>query len=175
MDGKFYTIYEVAQLLELHHKTIRGFIADGRLKAIKAGKQWRIAREDLELFMGGEVPSRSPDDHGHITRNAMKQNLVFSTTQNTAFSATQEAMPAANESISVSTVIDIKETSKENFERISNTLLAAMNSKGEVYANATIHIKYDEETKLFKIFLWGSIDFMKEMMSIVPLLMEEKN
>jgi hypothetical protein len=34
-------------------KTVRNYVRDGRLKAVRIGKQYRIAREDLEAFMGG--------------------------------------------------------------------------------------------------------------------------
>lgn len=46
----FYTIYEVAELLKFHHKTIRRMIASGELPAKKYGKEWRIKRADLERF-----------------------------------------------------------------------------------------------------------------------------
>ena len=42
MENKFYTIDQVAEVLDIHHKTVRKFIKEGRLKANKIGKQWRI-------------------------------------------------------------------------------------------------------------------------------------
>lgn len=47
-----YTVEQTALLLGLHVKTVRGYVRDGRLKAVKIGKQYRIAREDLEAFTG---------------------------------------------------------------------------------------------------------------------------
>lgn len=50
MENKFYTIDQVAEILDIHHKTVRKFIKEGKLKANKVGKQWRISQIDLEVF-----------------------------------------------------------------------------------------------------------------------------
>ncbi|MGI5271019.1 helix-turn-helix domain-containing protein [Nonomuraea sp. CA-218870] len=47
-----YTVEQAANLLGLHVKTVRAYVRDGRLKAAKIGKQYRIARADLEAFTG---------------------------------------------------------------------------------------------------------------------------
>src|SRR5262245_5157350 len=47
-----YTIERVAELLNLHVKTVRGYVRTGRLKATRIGKQYRITRADLEAFAG---------------------------------------------------------------------------------------------------------------------------
>lgn len=51
MENQFYTIDKVAEILGMHHKTIRKFITEGKLAASKVGKQWRISGHDLSLFM----------------------------------------------------------------------------------------------------------------------------
>ena len=51
MEEKFYTIDQIAEILGMHHKTIRKFITEGKLRANKVGKQWRISGHDLSLFM----------------------------------------------------------------------------------------------------------------------------
>jgi excisionase family DNA binding protein len=51
-----YSVEEVAERLGLHVRTIRGYIRDGRLKAVRIGKQYRIARADLEALTG--TPAR---------------------------------------------------------------------------------------------------------------------
>jgi len=53
-----YTIERAATLLGLHVKTVRGYVRDGRLKATRIGKSYRIARTDLEEFAGGPVDAR---------------------------------------------------------------------------------------------------------------------
>jgi excisionase family DNA binding protein len=43
---------QVAGLLGLHVRTVRGYIRDGRLPAVRIGKQYRIAQRDLDAFTG---------------------------------------------------------------------------------------------------------------------------
>jgi excisionase family DNA binding protein len=52
MARELYSVEEVAEQLGLHVRTIRNYVRDGRLKAARIGKQYRIAREDLEAFTG---------------------------------------------------------------------------------------------------------------------------
>jgi excisionase family DNA binding protein len=53
MTRQWYSVEQVAELLELHVKTVRGYVRDGRLNAVRVGKQYRISREDLAEFTGG--------------------------------------------------------------------------------------------------------------------------
>jgi excisionase family DNA binding protein len=58
-----YTVEQAANLLGLHVKTVRNYVRDGRLKAVKIGKQYRIARQDLEAFTGRPVSPQAPARH----------------------------------------------------------------------------------------------------------------
>ncbi|TDC74048.1 DNA-binding protein [Actinomadura sp. 7K507] len=53
-----YSVEEVADHLGLHVRTVRGYIRTGRLKAVRIGKQYRIAQADLEELTGRERPAR---------------------------------------------------------------------------------------------------------------------
>jgi excisionase family DNA binding protein len=55
MSQDFYSIEQVAVLLGLHVRTVRNYVRDGALKAVKIGKQYRIARADLEAMTGKPV------------------------------------------------------------------------------------------------------------------------
>lgn len=48
----FYSPDEVAQLLNLHVRTVRRYIREGRLRASRIGKQYRIAAGDLAALAG---------------------------------------------------------------------------------------------------------------------------
>ncbi|RZS29763.1 excisionase family DNA binding protein [Herbihabitans rhizosphaerae] len=52
MQQELFTADEVAARLGLHVRTVRNYVRDGRLKATRIGKQYRIARADLEEFTG---------------------------------------------------------------------------------------------------------------------------
>ena len=60
MSQELYSVEQVAALLDLHVKTVRGYVREGRLKAVKIGKQYRIGRADLEALTGKSAPSRDP-------------------------------------------------------------------------------------------------------------------
>jgi excisionase family DNA binding protein len=49
---RLYSVDQVADMLGLHARTVRGYVRDGQLKAVRIGKQYRIAHEDLEVFTG---------------------------------------------------------------------------------------------------------------------------
>ncbi|GAA2741573.1 helix-turn-helix domain-containing protein [Kitasatospora cinereorecta] len=63
MAPQYYSVEQVATLLGLHVRTVRGYIRDERLKATRIGKQYRIAREDLAAFTGGEAGPAAVDRH----------------------------------------------------------------------------------------------------------------
>ncbi|HEX2286751.1 MAG TPA: helix-turn-helix domain-containing protein, partial [Mycobacterium sp.] len=52
MAEHLYSAEDVAQRLGLHVRTVRGYVRDGRLKAVRIGKQYRIRHADLEAFVG---------------------------------------------------------------------------------------------------------------------------
>jgi excisionase family DNA binding protein len=57
---QLYSVEEVAALLGLHVKTVRGYVHDGRLDAVRIGRQYRIGADALEAFTGRPVtPPRS--------------------------------------------------------------------------------------------------------------------
>ena len=60
MSEEVYTVEQFAERLKLHPKTVLRFIRDGRLRAVKVGKSYRILRSDLEAMTGvvrGDAPS----------------------------------------------------------------------------------------------------------------------
>lgn len=59
MSPTMYSPDEVADLLGLHVRTIRHYVRDGRLPAVRIGKQYRISEVDLRAFTGG-APAAAP-------------------------------------------------------------------------------------------------------------------
>ncbi len=45
------TVHEAAAALKVKESTIRTWIRDNRLRAIKFGREWRITVPDLEFFL----------------------------------------------------------------------------------------------------------------------------
>lgn len=67
MSQELYSVEQVAERLGLHVKTVRSYVREGRLKAVRIGKQYRIAREDLETLTGRPEPPPEPvRRHRHV-------------------------------------------------------------------------------------------------------------
>lgn len=45
------TVHETAEQLKVKESTIRAWIRNGKLRAIKFGREWRITVKDLERFL----------------------------------------------------------------------------------------------------------------------------
>jgi excisionase family DNA binding protein len=60
MSEELYSVEQVAERLGLHVKTVRNYVREGRLKAVRIGKQYRIARSDLEAMTGRPEPPPAP-------------------------------------------------------------------------------------------------------------------
>ena len=54
------TVDVAAARLQVHPKTVLRFIHDGRLRATRIGKAYRIQRGDLDAFAGVRPPDPSP-------------------------------------------------------------------------------------------------------------------
>jgi excisionase family DNA binding protein len=46
-----YTVSEVADALKVQAQTFRQWIRDGKMKAVKIGKAWRVAESELGRFI----------------------------------------------------------------------------------------------------------------------------
>jgi len=55
MSQELLTVDAAAEALSLHAKTVLRHIREGRLRATKVGKQYRILRSDLQAFAGTPV------------------------------------------------------------------------------------------------------------------------
>ncbi|EHI99021.1 DNA binding domain protein, excisionase family [Clostridium sp. DL-VIII] len=161
MENQFYTIDKVAEILGMHHKTIRKFITEGKLAASKVGKQWRISGNDLSLFM--------EKNNVNINDKNIKEESSID------FLTNEEVKETEKQKINVSTVADINDVDKEEYFRISNTLIAVMNCKDPKMGKSTINMKYDEKENRLRVLLWGNVSFIEEMLNSISMLVEQKD
>ena len=67
MSGSLYTVEQAAERLKLHPKTVLRMIRDGRLKAARIGKAYRIAAEDLDAVAGvARAEAREASDRATV-------------------------------------------------------------------------------------------------------------
>jgi excisionase family DNA binding protein len=59
MAQDVFSVEQVAAQLGLHVRTVRNYVRDGRLKAVRIGKQYRITAADLAAFTGLPVADRA--------------------------------------------------------------------------------------------------------------------
>ncbi len=157
MESKFYTADQVAELLNIHPKTVRKYIREGKLRATKVGKQWRITGHDLSLFVEGDG-NATLENFYEVTNNTIKID---------------GRLNENNDKVSVSTVIDISVKSKSEVERISNTLIAVINSKDPKYGKSTMNIQYIEKSHKLRVMLWGTAHFTETLLSCISVLLDE--
>lgn len=138
----YYTVEQVSNMLDIHPKTIQRYIREGKLRASKIGKSWRITGDDLSAFTEGDSYKTSIDQ-GQSSRKVI-----------------------------ASSVIDIFTGGKEDAMRIMNTLTASLNAKPAEYGKSSMQSQYIERENLVRITLWGEIRFMAIMMDTISSLTE---
>lgn len=74
-DDEYLTVNEVAEHLKLNPQTLRNWIDQGRLPAIRIGRRVRIRREDLDRMLAGGAtraaesqPPEQLDAQGELSR-----------------------------------------------------------------------------------------------------------
>ena len=148
MEDKFYTVDQIARILEMHPKTIRRFIREGKLRANKVGKQWRVSGHDLSLFVeGNKIPTKTESDKTYCIDS-----------------------DSPVQKINVSAVVDISDVSKEESIRISNTLIAVMNCKDSKLGKSTVNVQFFEDENKLRVVLWGSLMIVETMLNTISLL-----
>jgi excisionase family DNA binding protein len=82
-ESRMYSLDQVAERLGLQVRTVRAYVRVGRLKAIRIGKQYRVAREELESIVGAsntpEAVSRRrrAEVSSIVQMDAVTQNMVL--------------------------------------------------------------------------------------------------
>lgn len=151
IDNNLLTIEQVAQILNLHSRTIRRYISEGRINANKVGGQWRIKTEDLKRFMGGEAFCKSSREHE-------EENIK-------SFIDGKSSEISGN--IQVCTIIDIYVEAVEEIKPICQALLDLMNNGDEEQKSAKFQYSFITEEKKGRFTLWGNPKFIAKMLNVV--------
>lgn len=60
MNESYYTAEQIAKMLHMHVKTVQRYIREGKLRAVKIGKSWRVSGHDLSTFTeNNDTPERN--------------------------------------------------------------------------------------------------------------------
>ena len=138
----YYSAEQVAKRLGLHVRTVRNFVREGKLKAIRVGKQYRIANEDLVAMTGRPASSFEPES------------------------------VARQRHVEVSSIVEIDAISPEAAERVGNLLMGAANARGTAHEPLKVETIYNAERARLKIVLVGSMAINASMFKLIEIALE---
>jgi excisionase family DNA binding protein len=140
------SIDQVAERLGLHVRTVRRYVREGRLGAVRIGKQYRVAHEALDALTGRAARP--------------------------AGAAAAAAAPAATRHVEVSSIVHVDAIDREAADRVTIALLAAAKGRRDVPDPLRIDTVYDPERARLKIFLSGSVPTTASLLKFVGLYLE---
>ncbi|MEW5825880.1 MAG: helix-turn-helix domain-containing protein [Candidatus Bipolaricaulota bacterium] len=142
-----YTVQQLAEILALHPKTVQRFLREGRIKATKIGREWRVHGDDLRDFAHGELSTPEPTESVATTRLA--------------------------ERIQVTAVIELDEGNSSEVSRISNSLIAVLNSKDPRFGAVRYDLVYHPEVRKARFVVHGTPLFLRTLLQLVDVLLEQ--
>jgi excisionase family DNA binding protein len=141
----FYSIIELSEILKLHPKTVLRFIHEDKIKATKIGRAWKVSQEALKEYAHAELalPPRAA-----------------------------EAPPSEplSSRVTVSAVIEIKDCGPDEASRLSNSFVAALNSKDDALGKARFDSLYYPDIRTAKYVAYGEPRFISEIMRLAETL-----
>lgn len=143
MSQDLFSVMDIATRLNLHVKTVRNYVRDGRLKATRIGKQYRISRADLEAFTGHPVPPTP----GEIARR--------------------------HRHVEVSGVVQIDAVSPEIAAQLENSLSAFVRARAQQEQPLRVNTIYDENIGHMKIILLGGASETGSALKLITAVLEK--
>jgi excisionase family DNA binding protein len=143
MAQELYSVEQVAELLNLHVKTVRSYVREGRLKAVRIGKQYRISGEDLAAMTGRPAESFRPEP---VRRERH---------------------------VEVSSIVEIDAISPEAVHRLTNLLTGGAKHHGEDDQSLRVESIYNAERGRLKVILSGSMGTVRSLLGSITFLLEQ--
>lgn len=144
MEEAFYTVEQVANLLQMHPKTIQRYIREGKLSAVKFGKGWRVSGHDLSVFT---------------------ESATFTEARIAAALENGDAPRAT-----ASAVVDVTVSGREEAIRIMNALTAALNAKPRGAGESSLQTQYIEPERKVRVTIWGALPVVSFLLAAVETL-----
>jgi excisionase family DNA binding protein len=127
MADELYSVEQVAERLGLHVRTVRNYVRDGKLPAVRIGKQYRIANSDLESFTGRPAPAPLREA---VTRQRRAD---------------------------VSAIVEVEAVDPTTAHRLTTLLMGAGAHRGTDGSRLRVETVYDEERARMKVIVLGSL------------------
>ena len=148
MEQIYYSVEEISRILDLHPKTVRRFIREGKIKAKKIGRSWKIHHNDLRAYAHAEL-KKPEQKSANYADSDMKER------------------------VRVSAVVEIQEKESEEASRISNSLIALLNSKDPSWGNVRYDLIYHPEEGKARFVLYGTPAFISTIMKFFEIIQQQ--
>jgi excisionase family DNA binding protein len=148
LSPPFHSPEQVARKLNLHVRTVRNYVRQGRLKAARIGKQYRIADADLRAFV-------QPDASAEVDVRADRAPA---------------AVPAR--AVDASSIVQIDAIDRAAADRVTNTVLAALKGRDPDRPPLRVDSIYDPDHARLKVILTGDLRSAATTLSLIAALAE---
>ncbi len=138
----FYSVDEVAKRLGLHVRTVRSYVRSGRLRAVRIGKQYRVAHDALAALTGTAPP------------------------------AIAAASGAGHRHVDVSSIVQIEGIDRDTASRITTALLAAGQGQPDTPDPLRIDTIFEPERARLKVIVTGSLATTAALLKFVNAYLE---
>ncbi|MFF2187370.1 helix-turn-helix domain-containing protein [Streptomyces sp. NPDC058155] len=147
-ERELYSVGEVAERLGLHVRTVRNYVRDGRLKAVRIGKQYRISRADFEALTGPPEPETDGPAAADVPRGRH---------------------------LEVSSIVQIDSVGPDAASRLSTFVTAsAQSARGQAHS-LRIQTVYDQERARMKIVILGNAAETADLLNLIDSVLGPGN
>lgn len=148
MIEKLYTVEDIAKMTGLTGRTIRNYLADGRLRGRKIGSQWRFTESDITALFSTPKAAASAD-------TAAGSEAV-----------SEFLRPQSRSGVSICSVIDYPSPSAESTEAISKMITDSIASfiDGD---SISFTYQYLDEVGVGRFTIVGPIDLVSKLVKVI--------
>lgn len=148
MIEKLYTVEDIAKMTGLTGRTIRNYLADGRLRGRKIGSQWRFTESDITaLFSAPEAVSSAAQAAGN---NAVSEFLK----------------PQSRSSVTICSVIDYPSPTADATAAMSKMISDTISSfiDGD---SISFTYQYLDDVSVGRFTIVGPIDLVSKLVKLI--------
>ena len=156
MAEQMYSTEEAAKILGLQVRTVRNYVREGRLPGVRIGKQYRIARADLEVFTTGIAGGDATASAGVGERRRV------------------EAPRAVETAVEVSSVVQVDGVGQAAMERLERTLTAIAVAGAGDATELRVEPLYDEQRQRLRVIIVGPVPETAELLRVIDLFARER-
>lgn len=158
MSEELLSVEQVAQMMDMHTRTIRRYIKEGKLVAAKFGGQWRVKKSDLKNLM-------SNSDFLEESETIWTSNVE---------NFLQGKSAKGDHPLQICSIADCY-LPKDKINQLSQQLLNLMNSDDPIRSYAKFQYMYDEMKSKARFILWANPKFMEKLINKISIFDEVEN